>query len=52
MFGSMLSTASVGLVAIPLLGTPFLNLIGAPVAVLMGTLYARTLETNHPVIDQ
>ncbi len=39
-----LSTSSVGFMVIPLLGTPFLNLIGAPIAVIVGTLYARSLE--------
>ena len=43
---SMVSTASVGLVTMPLLGTPFINLIGAPVAVIIGTLYARKLTEN------
>ena len=41
-----LNTISVGLLAAPLLATPFLNLIGAPIVVIMGTLYARQLETD------
>ena len=40
------STISVGLVAGLLIMPPFLNLIGLPIAVLMGTLYARRLEVN------
>ena len=45
LFKSLISTMSVGLVVLPLLGTPFINLIGAPLAVIMGTLYARKLTT-------
>ena len=41
-----LNTISIGLLAAPLLATPFLNLIGAPIVVIMGTLYARQLETD------
>jgi uncharacterized protein involved in cysteine biosynthesis len=42
--GSLLSTASVGLVAGLLIAPPFFNLLGFPIAVLMGTLHARELE--------
>lgn len=41
-----LNTISIGLLSAPLLATPFLNLIGAPIVVIMGTLYARQLETD------
>jgi uncharacterized protein involved in cysteine biosynthesis len=46
LLGSPLNTISIGLVALPLLGTPFLNLVGTPIAVIMGTLYARQLESE------
>ena len=42
-----LNTMSIGLLAAPLLATPVLNLIGAPIVVIMGTLYARQLETDR-----
>jgi uncharacterized protein involved in cysteine biosynthesis len=46
LFGRFFSTISVGLVAGVLIMPPFLNLLGLPVAVLMGTLYARSLELD------
>jgi len=42
----LFSTISVGLVAGLLIMIPFFNLIGLPIAVLMGTLYARSFETS------
>ena len=41
------STVSVGLVASLLIMPPFLNLIGLPIAVLIGTLYARAIEQER-----
>ena len=43
------STISVGFVAMILIAPPFFNLLGLPVAVLMGTLHAHRLQKNaHP----
>ena len=42
----LFSSISIGLVAGLLIMIPFFNLIGLPVAVLMGTLYARSLERS------
>ena len=44
--GSLLESVSVGLVAAFLVSPPFINLIGLPIAVLMGTRYARELEVK------
>lgn len=42
----LFSTISIGFVAGLLIMPPFINLLGLPVAVLMGTLYARSLESS------
>ena len=42
----LLSTLSVGLVAALLIAPPFINLVGFPIAVLMGTIHARRLEVS------
>lgn len=46
--GNLLETVSVGLVAALLVSPPYLNLIGLPIAVLMGTRHARALEQRQP----
>lgn len=44
LLSSPISTSSVGIMILPLLATPGLNLMGAPIAAMIGTLYARELE--------
>ena len=45
-FGHFFASVSVGLIAFMLISIPFLNLIGLPVAVCMGTLHAHKLCDN------
>lgn len=40
------ATIGLGIITVPLVSIPFLNLIGAPIAVIMGTLYARRIEAK------
>lgn len=44
---NLLETISVGLVAAFLVSPPYLNLIGLPIAVLMGTRHAHTIEIRR-----
>ena len=47
--GDLLATVSVGLIATLLVSIPFLNLLGLPLAVLMGTYHAHALSLKaHP----
>ena len=44
-FSRSFASISVGLVALALISPPFVNLLGLPVAVCMGTLHARALSS-------